>query len=88
MQTVELDIEMGDDLISKIRDLAVAYFGDEGDQSLARLLALALAMRCLWSRSVQSGQHEVNEAVSNWEFSESPLTEENTGTMNSWLFRR
>ena len=88
MQTVELDIEMADDLISKIRDLAVRYFGDDGDQSLARLLALAFSMRCLWSHSVQSGQHEVNEAVSNWEFSELPVTEENTGTINNWLFRR
>lgn len=88
MQTVELDIEMADDLISKTRDLAMRYFGNDGDESLARLLALAFLMRWLWSHSVQSGQHEVNEAVSNWEFLESPLTEENTGTINSWLFRR
>jgi len=88
VQTVELDIEMADDLISKTRDLATRYFGNDGDESLARLLALAFSMRWLWSHSVQSGQHEVNEAVSNWEFPESPLTEENTGTINSWLFRR
>jgi hypothetical protein len=88
VQTVELDIEMADDLISKTRDLAMRYFGNDGDESLARLLALAFSMRWLWSHSVQSGQHEVNEAVSNWEFPESPLTEENTGTINSWLFRR
>jgi hypothetical protein len=79
---------MADDLISKTRDLAMRYFGNDGDESLARLLALAFSMRWLWSHSVQSGQHEVNEAVSNWEFPESPLTEENTGTINSWLFRR
>ena len=88
MQTVELDITMGDDLVAKIRDLAVQYFGDDGDESLARVLQLAVAMRCLWSHSVQSGQHEVNEVVSNWEFSESPTTEENTDTVNNWLFRR
>jgi len=79
---------MGDDLIAKIRDLAVQYFGDDGDESLARVLELAFAMRCLWSHSVQSGQHQVEEAVSNWEFSESPVTEENIGTVNNWLFRR
>lgn len=88
METVELDLEMGDDLISKIRDLAVRYFGDDGDESLARVLRLAFAMRCLWAHSVPSGQHEVNEAVSNWGFSESPVTEENTGTISGWLFRR
>lgn len=88
MEVIELDIVMENDLITKIRNLAVRYFGDDGDESLARLLALAFAMRCLWSHSVESGQHEVNEAVSNWEFSESSLTEENTGTINGWLFRR
>lgn len=88
MQTVELDVEIGDDLIAKTRDLAVQHFGDDSDESLARVLQLAFAMRCLWSHSVQNRQHEVNEAVSNWEVSESPVTEENTGTINGWLFRR
>jgi len=88
VQTVELDIVMGNDLIAKTRDLAVRYFGDDGDESLARVLQLAFAMRCLWSQSVKGGQHEVDEVVSNWEFSESPVTEEDTGAINNWLFRR
>jgi hypothetical protein len=88
LETVELNIVMGDDLIGKTRDLAVRYFGDDNDESLARVLQLALAMRCLWSQSVQGGQHEVDEVVSNWEFSESSVSEENTGTISSWLFRR
>ena len=88
MQMVELDIVMSDDLIARTCDLAVRYFGDDGDESLGRVLELAFAMRCLWSQSVLSGQQEVNEAVSNWEFSESPVTEESTGTIKSWLFRR
>lgn len=88
MQTVELEIVMGDDLITKTRDLAMRYFGDDGDESLARVLELAFAMRCLWSQSVVSGQQEVNEAVSNWEFSESQATEDSAGPINDWLFRR
>lgn len=88
MEVIDLDIVMENDLITKIRNLAVRYFGDDGDESLARVLRLAFAMRCLWSHSVQSGQHEVNEAVSNWEFSETPVTEENTGAISNWLFRR
>ena len=85
---VELEIVMSDDLIAKTRDLAIRYFGDAGDESLARVLELAFAMRCLWSQSVLRGQQEVNEVVSNWEFSQSPVTEESTGSVNSWLFRR
>ena len=88
MQTVELDIVMGDDLIGKTRDLAVRYFGNDSDESLARVLQLAFAMRRLWSQSVQGGQHEVDEVVSNWESCESAVSEGNTGTISSWLFRR
>ena len=88
MGIVELDVEIDNDLIAKTRDLALRYFGDDGDASLAHVLEVAFRMRCLWSYSVQSGQHDVNEVVSNWEFPESPVTEENTGTINNWLFRR
>lgn len=85
---IELDIVMGDDLIAKTRDLAVRCFGDDGDESLARVLELAFAMRCLWSQSVVRGQQEVNGVVSNWESSGSSVTEDDTGAINNWLFRR
>lgn len=88
MEMVELNIVMGDDLIGKTRDLAMRYFGNDNDASLARVLQLAFAMRRLWSQSVLGGQHEVNEVVSNWEFSESPANGEDTNTINDWLFRR
>jgi hypothetical protein len=84
---VELEVIMGDDLIAKTRDLAVRYFGDDGDESLARVLHLAFAMRCMWSQSVTSGQQEANEAVSSWESSESTSTQE-AGVVTDWLFRR
>jgi len=88
VQKVELEIVMADDLIAKTRGLAVRFFGDDGDESLARVLELAFAMRCLWSQSVVSGQQEINEAISNWEFSESAATGEDTSTIGDWLFRR
>ena len=88
METVELDIEMDNDLIAKTRDLAVRYFGDASDASLAQVLETAFTMRCLWSRSVRIGQQDSSEAVSKWEFSESPATEENIDTIGHWLFRR
>ena len=74
--------------IGKTRDLAARYFGDDMDESLVRVLQLALVMRCIWSRSVQGGQNEVDEVVSNWEFSESPASEEDTDTISNWVFRR
>jgi hypothetical protein len=88
LETVELDIVMDEDLVGKTRDLAARYFGDDSDESLARVLQLAFAMRCLWSQSVQEGRREVDEVVSNWEFSQSLVSEEDTGTVSTWLFRR
>jgi len=88
VEMVDLDIEMDNDLIAKTRDLAVRYFGDDGDVSLAQVLEVAFAMRRLWSHSVKEGQLETDEAVSRWEFPESSVTKENTGAINNWLFRR
>ena len=75
MEMVDLDIEMDKDLITKIRDLALRYFGDDSEASLAKVLEVAFKMRSLWSHSIEQGQLETDEAVSSWEFSE--LTTDN-----------
>ena len=88
MEMVELDIEMDSGLIAKTRDLAVRYFGDDGDASLAQVLEVAFRIRYLWSHSVKDGQLDTDEVVSKWEFAESPITGENNNTIQRWLFRR
>ena len=88
MEMVELDIEMGNDLIVKTRNLALQYFGDDSDVSLAHVLEVAFGMRRLWSHSVRRGQQETDEAVSSWEFPNQLVTGENTDTISDWLFRR
>ncbi len=88
MERVQLDVDMEDDLIAKTRDLAVRYFGDDSDESLAQVLEVAFTIRRLWSRSVGRGRQETDEAVSSWECAESPITEESNGTIRDWLFRR
>jgi hypothetical protein len=75
---VELDIEMDNALITKTRDLAVKYFGDDSDASLTHVLEMAFAMRCLWSRSIRMGQQDTDEAVSTWESTESTLSQESS----------
>ena len=88
MEMTELDIAMDNGLITKTRDLAVRYFGDDSDASLTQVLEMAFTMRCLWSRSVRMGQQETDEAVSTWEFPESNTNRENNVSMQNWLFRR
>ena len=87
MEMVDLGIEMDNDLVGKTCDLALRYFGDDSDVSLAQVLELAFRMRSLWGRAVKVGQQETDEAVSNWEFPKSEGKQENNGIQN-WLFRR
>ena len=88
MAMVDLDIEMDDDLIANTHEQALGYFGDDRDVSLAQVLEVAFWMRCLWLHSVEEGQLETDDAISKWQFGESPVTQENSGTIRRWLFRR
>ncbi len=88
MEMVDLEIEMENDLVTKTHDLAVRYFGDASDASLAQVLEMAFTMRCLWSRSVRIGQQETGEAVSIWEFPEKTIRQENNSSIQNRLFRR
>jgi len=88
VEMIELDIGMDNNLTAKTRELAVRYFGDASDASLAQVLEMAFTMRCLWSRSVTRGQQETSEAVSTWEFPESTVKQENSDSIQNWLFRR
>ena len=84
----DLDIPANDRLLEVIRRLAIKLYGDDSEPSRKRVVETALKMRIVWSHLVEKGQQETDEAVSRWEFSESPVTEENAGTIKGWLFRR
>ena len=84
----DLDIPANDRLLGVIKRLAIELYGDDSEASRKRVVETALEMRIVWSHLVERGQQETDEAVSRWEFSESPVTEENTGTISDWLFRR
>ena len=71
----DLDIPANDRLLGVIKRLAIKLYGDDSEASRKRVVKTALEMRIVWSHLVQKGQQETNEAVSRWEFSESPVTE-------------
>ena len=88
MGMIEIDIGMDNNLTAKTCELAVRYFSDASEASLAQVLEMAFTMRCLWSRSVRIGQQETGEAVSAWDFPESTVKQENSDSIQDWLFRR
>jgi hypothetical protein len=84
----DLDIPANNRLLGIIKRLAIELYGDDSEASRKRVVETALEMRIVWSNLVERGRQETDEAVSRWEFSESPVTKENTGTISNWLFRR
>ena len=82
MEKVELNIEMDNNLVAKIHDLARRYFGDDSEESMANVLELAFRMRSLWGHSIRVGQQETNETISNWEFPESIEKRDNSNIQN------
>lgn len=88
MENVDLEVEVDSDLSDKVNELALEYFGDTSDASKGRVLEVAFRMRQLWAHSIQDAGTETNEAVTKWEFSQSPVPKENDGTILNWLFRR
>ena len=88
MEIIELDVGMDSNLIAETRELAMRYFGDDSEVSMAQVLELAFKMRSLWFRSIKQGQQETGEAVSTWEFPESIPGQKNDDSIQKWLFRR
>ena len=88
MEMADLEIEMDKELISQTKNLAIRYFGDDSDVSMARVIEVAFRMRCLFSRSFISGREETDEAVSQWQFPESSVNVEDNDKIRRWLFRR
>ena len=84
----DLEIYLEDKLLEEISKLAIRHYGEDSEVSQQRVVETALEMRILWSCSVKQGRELIDEAVSNWEFVEAPVTEENNDTIRQWLFRR
>ncbi len=84
----DLDIPADERLLGVVRKLAVKLYGEDSEASRKRVVETALEMRILWSCSVKENRLETDEAVSKWEFGESPVIEENSGPVRNWLFRR
>ena len=84
----ELEIYIEGKLLEGISEFAIKHHGEDSEVTRQRVVETALEMRMLWSRSVKQGQELTGEAVSSWEFAESPVTQENSGNIRRWLFRR
>ena len=79
-----LEIEIGSELIDGIKDLAIRHYGDNGDNSVSRVVEDALLVRLMLLEGLGSAGQEVGEPIINWE----PGNEQTKPEINDWLFRR
>ena len=82
-----LEIEIGNELIDGIKDLAIRHYGDNGDNSVLRVVENALLVRLTLLEELGSAGQEVDEPIINWEPQE-PEGERAKAEIQDWLFRR
>ena len=82
-----LEIEIGNELIDGIKDLARRHYGDNGDNSVSRVVENALLVRLMLLDELGSAAQEVGEPIINWEPQE-PEGEKAKAEIQDWLFRR
>ena len=83
-----LDIELGSELVGRVKCLATRHYGDSGDTSIGRVIESALRMRLLATELVEGGGNETEEPIVNLEFTEGESKMEQPADIRDWLFRR
>ncbi len=64
-----LNIELGNEFIDRVKSLAVRNYGDSGDAFMGRVIESALEMRLLSIKLVKGGGNEIEEPITGWELS-------------------
>ena len=82
-----LEIELGNELIEGVKDLAMRHYGDSSDASFSRIVENALDMRLTLLERLGDPGQEVDEPIINLEPKE-PEGEKAKTEIQDWLFRR
>jgi hypothetical protein len=85
---MDLDIELGDEAVRRIRAIAVSHYGDNGDTSVGRVVESALEMRLLSAKLIDRGQDEIEEPITHWQFLDKQPAEQLPAEIRSRLFRK
>jgi len=85
---MDLNIELGDEVIERIRVIAASHYGDNGDASVSRVVESALEMRLLSMKLVGEAGAQIEEPVASWEFGDKQPAEQLPVEIQSRLFRK
>jgi hypothetical protein len=85
---MDLNVELGDEVIERVRAIAMRHYGDSGDASLSHVVESALEMRLLSIRLIDRGRDEIEEPIAHWQFVNNKPTEKLPEEILSQLFRK
>lgn len=60
---MNIDVELDNDLIEGVKQLAARHYGDSSDTSMAHVAESALEMRLLWLDLVKGEGNEIEEPI-------------------------
>ena len=85
---MDIDIELGDEALRRIRAIAVTHYGDNGDASVSRVVSSALEMRLLSIKLIDRARDEIEEPITHWQFLDKQPAEQLPAEIRSRLFRK
>lgn len=87
MVMAEIDLDLNEKLIEKIRRTAERDYGDSGEASVRRVIEASLEMRILFHSLAGFCGSEVEEPTTNWEFMDQTPGGHGSPTVQDWLFK-
>jgi hypothetical protein len=85
---MDLNIELGDEVIQGIRSIAMRHYADSGDASVGRVIESALEMRLLSMKLAGEGGAQIEEPIMGWEFANKQPAGQLPAEIGNWLFRK
>jgi hypothetical protein len=85
---MDIDIELGDEVMERIRAIAVNHYDSNEDASVNRVIESALEMRLLSIGLIDRGRDEIEEPIAHWQFVNNQPTQKLPEEILSQLFRK
>lgn len=85
---MDLNIELGDEVIERIKAITMRHYGNNGDASVSRVVESAPEMRLLSIKLIDRSGDETEEPMASWEFVSMQPAKQLPAEIQSWLFRK
>jgi hypothetical protein len=85
---VNLPIELNNELIEAVKDLAQRHYGDTTDASIGHVVEASLKIRLLCLELAEGSGSEIEEPMVNWEFADKQPSQQLPSGIREFLFKK